>query len=434
MSTPVIEVQHLTKEFRLGQLSGLGKSLRDGLARLRGQTVVPREMFKALDDVNFSIRQGEVVGIIGHNGAGKSTLLKTLAGISQATRGKVHVEGRVAPLIEVGAGLVADMTGRENVFLNAAILGMSRRDIRRKFDEIVNFAEMEKFIDTPIKRYSSGMQIRLAFAIATAVDADVLIVDEVLAVGDLAFQRKCFDRMEDLIRRQGRTVLLVSHNIRQVERLCTRAILLDHGRAILDGEPRDVCNVFYDTMDQKVHEGLASAGPGLGRRESSGDIELQALKIFDTTGREIERTEYMGDFNIEVTFQVRHMIQRPSFGIGVHTTDFLYLATSQSIDVLKVPQLEPGVHTVRYAIRGFPFLPGVYSFRVGVALGDSFQALLYVENVGKLLVTSAPGSRAVASQKSEGFVALEGEWSLSTLPKDACAVGPQLATGSLGQR
>ncbi|MDE2146252.1 MAG: ABC transporter ATP-binding protein, partial [Burkholderiales bacterium] len=190
MTQPIIEVDHVTKEFRLGQLTGLGQSLRNGLSRLRGLPVAERAPFKALDDVNFSVQPGEVLGIIGHNGAGKSTLLKTLAGISQPTHGKVRVNGRVAPLIEVGAGLVPDMTGRENVFLNATILGMKRQEIKRKFDEIVEFAEMSSFIDTPVKRYSSGMQVRLGFAIATAVEADVLIVDEVLAVGDLAFQRK----------------------------------------------------------------------------------------------------------------------------------------------------------------------------------------------------------------------------------------------------
>ena len=171
-----------------------------------------------------------MVGIIGHNGAGKSTLLKMLARISTPTSGSVKVNGRISPLIEVGAGFVPDFTGRENVYLNASILGMKKKEIDRKFDEIVDFAEMAEFIDTPVKRYSSGMQVKLAFAVATSVESEILIVDEVLAVGDLAFQRKCIDRMDTLIRRDGRTVLVVSHNIRQIERLCSRALLLDHGR------------------------------------------------------------------------------------------------------------------------------------------------------------------------------------------------------------
>ena len=191
---PIIQVDHVTKEYRLGALQGLKQTLLNTGARLMGRKVAERPLFKALDDVSFSVEQGEVVGIIGHNGAGKSTLLKMLAKISTPTRGSIKVNGRIAPLIEVGAGFVPDFTGRENVYLNGAILGMARQEIDKKFDEIVDFAEMAEFIDTPVKRYSSGMQVKLAFAVATSIESEILIVDEVLAVGDLAFQRKCFDR------------------------------------------------------------------------------------------------------------------------------------------------------------------------------------------------------------------------------------------------
>ncbi len=223
---PVIEVSHLTKEYRLGALQSARQTLVNAGRRLIGRPVAKRPLFKALDDVSFSVEQGEVMGIIGHNGAGKSTLLKMLARISTPTSGSVKVNGRIAPLIEVGAGFIPDFTGRENVYLNGAILGMSRKEIDRKFDEIVDFAEIAEFIDTPVKRYSSGMQVKLAFAVATSIESEILIVDEVLAVGDLAFQRKCFDRMESMIKRQGKTVLLLSHNIRQVQRLCSRALLI----------------------------------------------------------------------------------------------------------------------------------------------------------------------------------------------------------------
>ena len=188
----IIEINHVSKEYRLGTLTSLKDSARNVVRRLRGQPAIKRTAFKALDDMAFTINEGEVVGIIGNNGAGKSTLLKLLANVTTPTSGTIAVRGKVAPLIEVGAGLVPDLTGTENVFLNATILGISRTDIARKFDEIVSFSELEDFIDTPIKRYSSGMKIRLAFAIATSVDAEILIIDEVLAVGDLAFQRKCF--------------------------------------------------------------------------------------------------------------------------------------------------------------------------------------------------------------------------------------------------
>src|SRR6266850_6540807 len=178
----IIEVNHVTKEFRLGQLKSLKQTMLNSVARLRGEEVPRRSPFRAVEDIDFKVEQGEVLGIIGHNGAGKSTLLKLLAGISKPTQGSIAVRGKVAPLIEVGAGLVGDLTGRENIFLNASILGMKRAETKRKLDEIVAFAELEQFIDTPVKRYSSGMQVRLGFSIATAVESEILIVDEVLAV------------------------------------------------------------------------------------------------------------------------------------------------------------------------------------------------------------------------------------------------------------
>ena len=249
---PIIEVEHLTKEYRLGTMHGLKQTLLNTLARLTGRKVEERPLFKALDNVSFSIEQGEVVGIIGHNGAGKSTLLKMLARISNPTSGSIKVMGRISPLIEVGAGFVPDFTGRENVYLNAAILGMSRQETDKKFDEIVEFAEMAEFIDTPVKRYSTGMQVKLAFSVATSIESEILIVDEVLAVGDLAFQRKCFDHVETLINAENRTVLVVSHNLRQIERLCKRVLLLDHGKIIADGEPKPVCNRMFEEMDSRI--------------------------------------------------------------------------------------------------------------------------------------------------------------------------------------
>ncbi|MGH7844732.1 MAG: ABC transporter ATP-binding protein, partial [Candidatus Binatia bacterium] len=217
-------------------------------------------MLKALDNVDFKVEPGEVLGVIGQNGAGKSTLLKLLAGITKPSSGTVRVGGKVAPLIEVGAGLIGDLTGRENIYVNGIILGLTLAEIKKKMDEIVAFAELEQFIDTPVKRYSSGMSVRLGFSVATSVNADILIVDEVLAVGDLAFQRKCFDRMENLIKQEGKTVLLVSHNIRQVARLCTRTILLDRGKILADGSPDEICELFYRRSNQKVTQQSAVQG------------------------------------------------------------------------------------------------------------------------------------------------------------------------------
>lgn len=410
---PAIEVSHLTKEYRLGALQGLKETALNAGRRLLGLPVRERPLFKALDDVSFSIEPGEVVGIIGHNGAGKSTLLKMLARISTPTSGSVKVNGRIAPLIEVGAGFVPDFTGRENVYLNGAILGMSKKEIDRKFDEIVDFAEMAEFIDTPVKRYSSGMQVKLAFAVATSIESEILIVDEVLAVGDLAFQRKCFDRMEELIKRQGRTVLLVSHNIRQVERLCSRVLLMSRGRIEASGSGKDVCNAFYEASDKQIKDVKAHLSSV--KTHSSGDVELDAVAVFDSHGNQVHCIEHHQDVEFRITYRVMRSLPNPIFGLGIHTTDFLYLATTQSLDQIKLGTLQPGVYQISVKVERFPFLPGVYSLRLGVALDGIFQPIFYSENVLPIQVVAKHSNRAIIGHPGEGFVPLEGRWELKAL-------------------
>src|SRR4051812_43768777 len=252
---PVISVENLSKRYLVGHRQERGgvyqyTALRDVLGRemrnmarkaidvFRGRQVVQGdsvEEYWALKDVSFEVNEGEVLGIIGKNGAGKSTLLKILSRITEPTAGRVTLRGRVASLLEVGTGFHPELTGRENIFLNGAILGMGRAEIRKKFDEIVAFAEVEKFLDTPVKRYSSGMYVRLAFAVAAHLEPEILIVDEVLAVGDTEFQKKCLGKMDEVSRREGRTVLFVSHNLAAVAQLANRAVLLDNGRVAFDG-------------------------------------------------------------------------------------------------------------------------------------------------------------------------------------------------------
>ena len=412
----IIEVNHVTKEFRLGQLHSLKQSALDGLARLRGHPVIERAPFKALDDVDFKVEPGEVLGIIGRNGAGKSTLLKLLAGISKPTHGNVAVHAKVAPLIEVGAGLVPELTGRENVFLNATILGMKRAEIAKKFDEIVAFAELEEFIDTPIKRYSTGMQVRLGFSIATSVQAEILIIDEVLAVGDLAFQRKCFDRMEDVINRDGRTVILVSHNIRQIERICKRAILLEHGRIEVDGLPPKVCDAFYRRSEQLSRQAADKKAAKVGRWQSSGEVDLGEVVVLGADDIPLSEITLGGALTIQVSYQVNAELPRPVFGIGIHTPDFLYLATANSDSHLSRDHLAPGRYKLSLHIPRFPFLPGVYCVRVGVALGKLYSTAFYAENVASFQVT-APSVRSAESIR-EGFVPLEGQWALKSVAQD----------------
>ena len=247
-----IKVEHLSKQYVIGGDRKRTESFREALTRaltapLRWSgaehTFAEREKFWALKDVSFEVRRGEVVGIIGRNGAGKSTLLKILSRITEPTRGRIEIRGRVASLLEVGTGFHGELTGRENIYLNGAILGMTRAEINRKFDEIVGFAEVEKFIDTPVKHYSSGMYVRLAFAVAAHLDQDILFVDEVLAVGDAEFQRRCIDKMRD-ISKAGRTVLFVSHNPTALRNLCSSGLLLDDGAIVKSGTIGDVLSAY----------------------------------------------------------------------------------------------------------------------------------------------------------------------------------------------
>jgi lipopolysaccharide transport system ATP-binding protein len=242
MSESVITVSGLGKRYVLRheqRADNLRDTLTHGvkglLRRFHGHADPGSEEFWALRDVGFSVSQGEVVGIVGRNGAGKSTLLKVLSRITEPTTGRVTLRGRVASLLEVGTGFHPELSGRENIFLNGAILGMSRAEIRRKFDEIVAFAEVERFLDTPVKHYSSGMYVRLAFAVAAHLEPEILIVDEVLSVGDMAFQRKCLGKMQAVAASEGRTVLFVSHNTSAVQNLCTRVLLLERGELAFDG-------------------------------------------------------------------------------------------------------------------------------------------------------------------------------------------------------
>lgn len=261
----VIKVENIGKRFRVGHYEShgllteqLGRALRDPLSLVRRR---PKKTFWALKDISFEVQEGEVLGLIGRNGAGKSTLLKILARITKPTVGEATIHGRVGSLLEVGTGFHHELSGRENVFLNGAILGMGRREIARKFDEIVAFAEVEKFIDTPVKHYSSGMYIRLAFAVAAHLETEILFVDEVLSVGDASFQKKCLGKMDE-VAHQGRTVVFISHNMAAVTRLCPRTMVVSSGQIVYDGDTRTAISQYYVPDDEADTDAAYLAGPG----------------------------------------------------------------------------------------------------------------------------------------------------------------------------
>lgn len=278
MSNAAITFKNVSKKFRKGQIYD---SLRDLIPALTkkafaryGEKPLGKNEFWVLKDISFEVQRGESVGIIGHNGAGKSTMLKHLSGIMKPTKGTIEVNGKLSALIEVGAGFHQDLTGRENIFLNGTILGMSRAEISRKFDEIVDFSGLEEFIDTPVKRYSSGMHARLGFSVAAHLEPDILVVDEVLSVGDYVFQNKGLEKMRSILT-GGATVLFVSHNLRAVSDLCKRSILLDHGKMLLDGPTQDVIRHYYDTSANNKTTLVAEKEVYISKVNIHGDIHDQ---------------------------------------------------------------------------------------------------------------------------------------------------------------
>lgn len=281
MAEIAISARHVSKEYVIAGINHdtlrdrIAHGCRSLLGRQTAKKVAPRS-FQALNDVSFDVREGEVLGVIGHNGAGKSTLLKILSRITEPTGGEVDLYGRVTSLLEVGTGFHAELSGRENVYLNAAMLGMRKVDIDKRFDAIVEFSGTQQFIDTPVKRYSSGMYVRLAFSVAAHLDPEILIVDEVLSVGDGAFQKKCLGKMDE-VRRDGRTVILVSHDLPVVASLCQRAILLRHGRVVGDGQPQQI-------IEQYMSEAFTDAGVSLADRTdryTKGELTVQAITFLD---------------------------------------------------------------------------------------------------------------------------------------------------------
>jgi lipopolysaccharide transport system ATP-binding protein len=313
MAQPIIQVEGLGKKYLVGHQAAERErytTLRDVFARnvrglwrktrdiARGRQIVTGdtvEEFWALKDVSFDVQPGEVVGIIGRNGAGKSTLLKILSRITEPTEGKVTLRGRVASLLEVGTGFHPELTGRENIYLNGAILGMTRAEIRRKFDEIVAFAEIEKFLDTPVKRYSSGMYVRLAFSVAAHLDPEILIVDEVLAVGDSEFQRKCIERM-GVVARAGRAVLLVSHNMASVSRLCSRTVWLHHGRVVCQAPTAIAVAEYLRALSGNTSRELVTRTD----RRGSGRVRLMSMRVASEERSEVLRTGSPAIFEFDV--------------------------------------------------------------------------------------------------------------------------------------
>lgn len=384
MSEPIIRVDNISKVFRLGVLGAgtLREDLQNWWYQLRhaGKRRESASDFWALKDICFDVQPGEIVGLIGRNGAGKSTLLKILSRITEPTDGRIVLNGRVGSLLEVGTGFHPELTGRENIFLNGAILGMSRQEVSRKFDEIVAFAECEKFIDTPVKRYSSGMRVRVAFAVAAHLEPEILVIDEVLAVGDAAFQEKCIGKMED-VASHGRTILFVSHNMGTIRQLCDRAIVLQQGRVTADTDASDAVSYYLSQMEQGVNEAFSDANP---LRKRSGAARLTDLKIRSKEGHLVNDL-VIGE---QVHFDV-------AFDGGGETIDSIRLdfwndfgvpATQLSSRFLGFGRIDGQSGVLRFTVDSLPLPSGRY--RIGATCHSHSELSDSVPNAGVFTVSS----------------------------------------------
>jgi lipopolysaccharide transport system ATP-binding protein len=426
MSEPVVRVENLGKRYRLNhQRTERYMSLRDELARgvrrlLRADRNEPaqtKEDFWALREVTFTVNRGETLGIIGRNGAGKSTLLKILSRITEPTTGEIEIDGRVASLLEVGTGFHPELTGRENIYLNGAILGMSRREIRQKFDEIVAFAEVERFLDTPVKRYSSGMYVRLAFAVAAHMEPEILVIDEVLAVGDVAFQAKCLGKIQTVAREEGRTVLFVSHNLGAIKTLCSRAILLDGGRVEQDG---DVTKVVDAYLQRDAVRATTGEVPGnLPRNFGTGEAFVRSVRMLNSDG-EIHATLYFGQpFRVCVAFEVARSIPHASISLMISTLDGTIVAYAYSTQEGAAPySLPPGEY---YAIVDVDttLMPGSYALGASIEHTGTGTTVDYVPRVFDISVQNVSADRRDHYPWNivHGFVRPKSVWRLAPPPR-----------------
>lgn len=423
MFNTVISVENVTKAYRLGQIGGgtLKEDVSRWWAKLcrkpdpflkigeEHRTRKVGEQFWALDDVSFQVKQGEVLGIIGRNGAGKSTLLKILSQVTMPTSGQIKIKGRIASLLEVGTGFHPELTGRENIFLNGAILGMTKAEIRKKFDEIVTFSGVEQFIDTPVKRYSSGMYVRLAFAVAAHLEPEILVIDEVLAVGDAEFQKKCLGKMQDVSRREGRTVLFVSHNMSAVRSLCNRVVLLSDGKVSAIGP----VNVIADNYAAQLDKGT-SLEIDFSQMERAGHFGSR-LRINRVRINRGEGIWHGKPLEVEFAFECLEDVEDVSFGIGFCNRDGgRVISFDSDLPGVRWKMRRGQKGTAQLNIPQLLLEPDFYMIDYGSRSGDN-GGLEYFPQCGQVAVLPSETTPAVIAMRESGRggVRYPAQWNLN---------------------
>lgn len=401
MSEPAIRFHHVNKKFKLTH-GGPGTVLEQLLSivdpRHRGRT----EELWAIKDAHFDVMPGETVGFVGRNGSGKSTLLKLATRIYEPTSGYVTVRGRASALLELGTGFHPDLSGRENVFLNGALLGLSRDEIRQNFDSIVDFSELEKFIDMPVKHYSSGMYMRLAFSVAVHVNPDVLFVDEILSVGDQAFQSKCIDRIFD-IKQAGTTIIIVSHDLRTMQNLCSRLIWLRDGETVIDDIPQRVLAEYEDysrAVQEEQHEALQQSGRSF-NRWGTREVEIEAVRLRRADGRESKDFSTGDPLSVDVHYRVNEPVEEAQFGLSIFRWDGTQINAPFTHHRVSAG---PRRGVLRYHIDHLPLRPSSYFISVSVHDEQGLSAYDYHDRAYPLLVSDG------ANPQGGGLLDLEARW------------------------
>jgi lipopolysaccharide transport system ATP-binding protein len=441
VANAAITVEGVGKQYELGTTHGSGtllaervqhtlaapfRALRPRSGSRRRAPEVPSHLkagegggeLWALRNVSLEVQRGEILGLIGPNGAGKSTLLKLLAGITPPTEGRITLWGRTATLLEVGTGFHPELTGRENVFINGAILGMRRREIEARFDEIVDFSGVERFIDTPVKRYSSGMYVRLAFSVAAHLDPEILLVDEVLAVGDAEFQSKCLGKMHEASE-HGRTVVFVSHNMPVVQRLCSRAVVVDHGGIVADGTPGEAVAEYLSRGGSDQEGGVAVIPADVERVAGTGEAMLRRVVMRDNEGHRISGVRLGQPFRISLLLEAKSEIPEARIELGICTPDGQQIVTVQNSDGTGSGQaLVPGMNEVEVEVE-VALLPGEYVLGVGVGHPNATN----IDTVPRAfrftgLNDPMPGQTSWSWGDVRGYVRPESTWSQARLVGD----------------
>lgn len=364
MSDRVIRVEGLGKKFYLGMEKA--GTIRETVEQIFNPSIREKNAFWAIKDISFEVKQGDVLGIIGRNGAGKSTLLKILSRITPPTTGRIEYRGRIASLLEVGTGFHPELSGRENIYLNGTILGMKHSEITRKLDEIIDFSGIETFIDTPVKRYSSGMYVRLAFAVAAHLEPEILIVDEVLAVGDAEFQKKCLGKMKDVSSKEGRTVLFVSHNLNSVQQLCTSGILLKDGHIAYAGLIDESIKMYRESSESYLERISFVKDP-----DPRNEITIQSAKIMDSNGTLKASFDFDEDIHLAVQYRVNQPISGSivNFILSDHNQDlFISFDTDDNLDLFN--SRVPGDYISEVVIPANRLKPGHYTLTIGSGIAN----------------------------------------------------------------